>query len=380
MKKTHLLKRWLMAALLALGLSASALAAVPASMKGLMYIGTLDSKLLAIKEDSGDIAAEIQLGGIPRTVVLSTDGTKLHLITTKMQVETVDLVARKVISSFSLADPRTSPRMLRNAGGRSFSGIAVDPSGRYLYTGIQVTVKEIDQYRIDPPQFVTIDLQEKKIAKSIPFPKGYDSGFGFGATYKVSPDGKLLYVFDEDIVSFNLADLKEVDRIPLAKPEYPGASPYRLQAADDPNDEPGTVTTVFTSVDPIVHKETLGLGKLNLATKKVEYAPIGPAFPMVGFMLSPDRKLGYSLMVTRPGANRETQWWVWDINQQKVIKTESVVPRINFRPAMSSDGSMLYLFGGGSTIEIYDAKTLQAKKMVYLNKDSTTQLITVAGR
>ncbi|MEQ1949386.1 MAG: hypothetical protein ABL995_19505 [Bryobacteraceae bacterium] len=380
MKKTHLLKRWLTAALLALGLSASALAAVPASMKGLMYIGTLDSKLLAIKEDSGDIAAEIQLGGIPRTVVLSTDGTKLHIITTKMQVETVDLVARKVISSFSLADPRTSPRMLRNAGGRSFSGLAVDPSGRYLYTGIQVTVKEIDQYRIDPPQFVTIDLQEKKIAKSIPFPKGYDSGFGFGATYKVSPDGKLLYVFDEDIVAFNLSDLKEVDRIPLAKPEYPGASPYRLQAADDPNDEPGTVTTVFTSVDPIVHKETLGLGKLNLATKKVEYAPIGPAFPMVGFMLSPDRKLGYSLMVTRPGANRETQWWVWDINQQKVIKTESVVPRINFRPAMSSDGSMLYLFGGGSTIEIYDAKTLQAKKMVYLNKDSTTQLITVAGR
>ena len=36
---------------------------------------------------------------------------------------------------------------------------------------------------------------------------------------------------------------------------------------------------------------------------------------------------------------------------------------------------MLYLYGGGSTIEIYDAKTLEAKKMVYLNKDSTTNLI-----
>ena len=193
-------------------------------------------------------------------------------------------------------------------------------------------------------------------------------------------DGKLLYVFDEDIVVFNLSDLKEVDRIPLAKPEYPGASPYRLSAGDDPNDDPQIVTTVFTSVDPVVHKETLGLGKLDLMTKKVDYKPIGPAFPMVGFLLSPDRKLGYSLMVTRPGANRETQWWVWDVDQQKVIRTASVTPRINFRPAVSSDGSMLYLYGGGSTIEIYDAKTLEAKKMVYLNKDSTTNLITIAGR
>ena len=55
---------------------------------------------------------------------------------------------------------------------------------------------------------------------------------------------QLLYVFDDDIVVFELATLKEVDRIALAKPEYPGASPYRLQASDDPNDAPGEVTAV----------------------------------------------------------------------------------------------------------------------------------------
>jgi DNA-binding beta-propeller fold protein YncE len=372
--------RFAAAAVAALALSATAFAAVPPSLKGLMYIGTLDQKLLVIKEDSGDIAGEIQLGGIPRTTVLSADGTKVHIITTKMQVETVDLLTRQVITSFPLADPRSSPRMMRNAGGRSFSGIAVDPGGRYLYTGVQVTVKEIDQYRLDPPQFVTIDLQEKKIAKSIPFPKGYDQGFGFGATYKISPDGKLLYVFDDDIVVFDLSDLHEVDRIALAKPEYPGASPYRLAASDDPNDDPEIVTSIFTSVDPIVHKETIGMAKLNLTTHKVEYKPIGPAFPMVGFMLTPDRKLAYSLMVTKAGANRDTEWWVWDVEKQTVIRKAPVTPRINFRPGMSSDGQTLYLFGGGSTIEFWDANTLQAKRMLYLNKDSTTNLITIAGR
>ncbi len=347
--------------------------------KGLMYVGTLDQKLLVINERAGDIVGEIPLGGIPRSAVLSADKTKLHIITTKAQVETVDLVSRKVISSFPLSDGRSTPRMARGAGGRSFSGIAVHPSGRYLYLTMSLTVKEIDHFRTDPPQFVMVDLQEKKIAKAMPFPKGYDQGFGFAASYKISPDGKLLYVFDEDIVVFNLETFKEVDRIALAKPEYPGASPHRLTASDDPNDAPGEVTTVFTTVDPIVHKETLGLGKIDLATRKVKYQPIGPAFPMVGFALTPDRKLGYSLMINRTGANREAEWWVWDIESQKVIKRASVPARISFRLGMSSDGKMLYLYGAGSTIEFFDAATLESKKLLNLNKDTTTNLIVMSG-
>ena len=350
------------------------------SLKGLMYVGTIDHKLLVINEDSGDIVGEIPLGGIPRTTVLSADKTKLHIVTTQMQVETVDLASRQVISSFPLSDGKSSPRMTRGAGGRSFSGLAVDPAGRYLYATMSLTVKEIDQYRTDPPQFVMIDLQDKKIAKSIPFPKGYDQGFGFAATYKISPDGKLLYVFDDDIVVFELATMKEVDRIDLAKPEYPGASPYRLAASDDPNDDPGVVTTVFTSVDPIVHKETMGLAKIDLATHKVDYEPIGPAFPMVGFALTPDRKTGYSLMIERTGGNREAEWWVWDIASHSVTKKVPVPARISFRLGMSSDGKKLYLYGAGSTIEFFDANTLQSTKLLYLNKDTTTNLIVLAGK
>ncbi len=355
-------------------------AAAPASLKGLMYVGTLDHKLLIITEDKGDVVGEIPLDGIPRTTVLSADQTKLHIITTQMQVETVDLAARKVISSFPLSDGKSSPRVTRGAGGRAFSGLAVDPGGRYLYATISLTVKEIDQFRTDPPQFVQIDLQDKKISKAMPFPKGFDDGFGFAASYKISPDGKLLYVFDDDIIVFDLATLKEVDRIPLAAPEFPGASPYRLTANDDPNEAPDEVTNVFTSVDPIVHKETLGLGTINLNTRKVDYRPIGPAFPMIGFLLTPDRKLGYSLMINRTGANREAEWWVWDVPNHTVIKKMAVPARSNGRPGISSDGRKLYFSGGGSTIEFFDAATLQSTKLLYLNKDTTTNLIVMAGK
>ncbi len=370
------MRKMLLTALLGCG---AMLAATPGVPKGVMYVGTLDHKLLMIQESQGEVLGEIPLSGIPRSAVLSTDKTKLYIVTTKVQIETVDLVSRKVISSFSLSDGRSTPRMLRGAGGRNFSGIVVDPDGRHIYLTLSVTVKELDHFRTEPPQFVKVDMVDKKVVKSMPFPKGYDQGFGFASTYKISPDGKLLYVFDDDIVVFEMATFKEVERIPLAKPEYPGASPHRLTVTDDPNDAPNEVTSVFTSVDPFVHKETLGLGKIDLTTRQVKYQAIGPAFPMVGFALTPDRKNGVSLMINRTGGNREAEWWVWDIESQKVIKRAPVPARISFRLGMSSDGKTLYLYGAGSTIEFFDAGTLQSKKLLFLNKDTTTNLIVMAG-
>jgi DNA-binding beta-propeller fold protein YncE len=351
----------------------------------LMYVGTLDKKLLILDENKEAVVGEIQLGGIPRTLALSADKKKLHIVTTLMLLETVDLEAKKVISSFSLSDPRSRVRIQANApnildagNGARFSGIAVDPEGRYLYTTMRNVVKELDQYRIDPPQFVAIDLQEKKIAKAWPFPKDINQGFGFNATYKVSADGKRLYVFQEDILVFDLETFKLIDKIELAQPPFPGASPYRLAASDDPFEAPDSVTSVFTSVDAIVHKGTMGLAKIDLTTRKVDYFPIGPLLPMQQFQLSPDRKFGYSVMPKiSTGGNRESEWWVWDLQNHKVINKKNLDARpTGLRFAVSSDGKKLYFYGN-ATIEVFDAATLESKKVVYLNKDTTTTLITL---
>jgi DNA-binding beta-propeller fold protein YncE len=351
----------------------------------LMYVGTLDKKLLVIDETKEEVIAEIPLGGIPRTTALSFDKKKLYVFTTYMLLETVDLEARKVVSSFSLADPRSRVRIQANApdlvnignNGR-YSGIAVDPHGRYLYTTLRSVVKDIDQFRVNAPQFVAIDLQEQKIAKAWPFPRDMDQGFGFNATYKVSADGKRLYVFQENILVFDLETFQQVDKIDLAQPPYPGASPYRLAANDDPFDAPDTATSVFTSVDSIVRKGTLGLAKIDLATRKVDYFPIGPLLPMNGFQLSPDRKRGYSVMPKiAPGANRSTEWWVWDLDNHKVILKKEFDTRPTFRFAVGGDGKKLYLYGAGSTLEVWDAATLESRKLIYLNRDTTTNLITV---
>lgn len=357
------------------------------SVNGLMYVGTLDKKLLIIDEDKEEVVGEIPLAGVPRNTELSADKKKLYVVSTKMGMEVVDLAARKSKTLLNLSDGRSRPDIfglspdLINPGNfdfEAFSGLAVDPTGHYIYTSMRVTVKDLDEYRIEPMKFVAIDLQNGTIAKSFPFPKEMSQGFDGMVSFKVSPDGKQLFVFGKDILIFDLATFTLVDKIALSKPTYPGASPLRLTVTDDPYDDSTKVTSVFTSVDPIVHKGTLGLATLNLTTREVSYSPIGPAYPMLGFMVTPDRKLGYSVMFSYAGGSRRTEWWVWDLRTHQVIKTQPFESRPTFKFGISSDGKKLYLYGSGSTLEIFDAATLTSRKVMYLNRDITTNLVTLA--
>ena len=371
-------------------LSMAALAAEDSlSRPGLMYIGTLDKKLLVFDEDKQEVVGEIPVAGVPRITALSADQKQLFIVNTRMGLEVVDLVTRKASSVLNLSDGRSRPDVFGlapdlispgNYDFDGFSGLAVDPTGQYLYSSIRVTVKDLDEYRIEPMKFVAIDLHSKTIAKAFPFPKELDQGFGPLSSFKVSPDGKKLFVFSKDILIFDLATFTQIGKIALSKPPYPGATPLRLTVTDDPYDDATKLTSVFTSVDPIVHKGTLGLATLNLLTRDVSYTPIGPALPMIGILVSPNRKLGYSVMFNYAGGNRRTEWWVWDLQTHQVIKTQPFESRPTFRFGLSSDGKKLYLYGSGSTLEIFDASTLASLKLIYLNKDITTNLVTLARK
>jgi len=345
------------------------------SAAGLAYIGTLDKKLLIYDENKEEVIGEIPLQGIPRQTALTRDQSTLVILTADMAVETVDLKARKMTKHFELADGRSKPRMSRGGGG-----MALDPTGHYLYATMRASVRETDYYRMEPVQFVKIDLQAGKIAQSYSFPPEMDQGFGAGSSYKVSPDGKSLYVFDEDLFIYDLATFKEVDRVELSQPEYPGASPYRLTLNDDPNATGNVYTSIFTAVDPIVHKGTLGLATLDLNTRKSTFTPIGAARPSLGFLLAPDHKHGYSIMFAGVGGNRDTEFWSWDLAAHKVIKKMPFEARPTLKFALSGDGKKIYLYGAGSSFEVFDGDTLKSRKLIFLNKDTTTNLVTLAAK
>ncbi len=353
----------------------SLVAQTKSSAAGTAYIGTLDKKLLIYDENKEEVVGEIPLQGIPRQTALTRDQSTLVILTADMAVETVDLKARKMTKHFELADGRSKPRMSRGGGG-----LALDPTGRYMYATMRASVRETDYYRMDPPKFVKIDLQAGKIAQSYTFPPEMDQGFGAGASYKVSPDGKSLYVFDEDLLIYDLATFKEVDRLEIAQPEYPGASPYRLTLNDDPNATDNVYTSIFTAVDPVVHKGTLGLATLDLNTRKSNFIPIGAALPSLGFLISPDHKRGYSIMFSGVGGNRDTEFWSWDLASHKVIKKVPFEARPTLKFGLSGDGKKIYLYGAGASFEVFDGDTLKSRKLIFLNKDTTTNLVTLAAK
>jgi hypothetical protein len=370
---TNFTRRFLCAGLACgLGLTLS-FSPVAAATPHLAYIGTLDKKLLIYDEDKEEVVGEIPLQGIPRQTALTHDQTKLVVMTTQMAVETVDLKARKMLTHFELADGRSRPRMSRGGGG-----LALDPTSHYLYATFRNSVKESDFYKMEPPQFVKIDLQTGKIVQSFSFPANMENGFGAGVGYKVSPDGKSLYVFDEDVIIYDLATFKEVDRIEMSRPDYPGSSPYRLVAENDPNARDNEYTSLFNSIDPVVHKGTLGLATLDLNSRKSTFVPIGVDLPSLGFLLSPDHTRGYSIMFEGLGGNRRTEFWVWDIASHKVIKKAPFEARPTLRFGLSADGKKIYLYGAGSSFEVFDGNTLQSRKLIFLNKDTTTNLVTLA--
>jgi len=338
----------------------------------LMYLGTYPNKVLVIDETQGQIIGEIATQtGIPTGLVLSQDKKKLYVATSKTGIEVVDLATRKIINHFTLSEGNRYVRVF---------GLAPDPQDRYLYATVRVAIKEIDRFNIEKAKFAVIDLNEKKITKTYDFPKEYDQGFGFMASYKVSPDGKLLYVFREDVLIFDLSNFKQVDKIELSKPLYPGMFPIRIGGGDDPNEEPGFVTSVFNATDPVVRRGIFGIARLNLTTKAVDFTPIGPSMPMMGFALTPDRKTGYSVAFFGQGGNRRTEFWVFDVTARKLIKKLEFPSRTRFSFAVGGNGKKLYIYGAGPTIETYDADTLTLQKTLTLDGDITTQLLVLRPR
>ena len=60
------------------------------------------------------------------------------------------------------------------------------------------------------------------------------------------------------------------------------------------NDEPGFYTSLFTVSDPVQHRRMMGIGRVNLAAKSVDFYTLGPSTG-ISFTMAPGRKVAYGL-------------------------------------------------------------------------------------
>jgi hypothetical protein len=341
-----------------------------AASAGTLFLPAYPAHVLVVDEDTRKILDRIPTEiGLPTGAFLSYDRKKIYLTTQDHNgIAVLDLASRKITNHFLL---NNGNRQLR------FRGIAPDPTDKLLYSVVTEVVKLVDRFEIGKPKYAVIDLAQQQVVRTVdmqPGDQGPNMGFSRSGML-ISPDGKYLYQFRNQVVVLNTSDFKVVDRIDLAKPEFPGMTNVGLGGVLEPIHQPGFYTSLFYAEDPNVHRRTFGIAKFDLNTRDFTYDPIGPTMPgMGGLEVSPDGKRGYTIVTSGQHGTRSCEFWAFDLVNHRRAMTEPYDCPTHFRLAISSTGKELYISGSGYTIDIFDSATLKRKTVTDLNND-----ITMAG-
>jgi len=151
-----------------------------------------------------------------------------------------------------------------------------------------------------------------------------------------------------------------------------GMGRFDFGPRDTTYEEPGFYSGIFTNQDPVQNRRTMGIARVNLAGKSVEFWPLGPSHS-VSFSLAPDRKRAYGLFQDIG----RYEFWTFDLEKH------ALGPRTEFsgRPRMalrtSSNGKVLYIYQAGNTIDLYEAATYKFLRTVTLDADTTTELFVI---
>jgi len=331
----------------------------PAGGDQQMYIGTYAGTIQIFDEATETMTGQIKLKtGIPRSLTLSQSRTKFYVLDSTLEkVEIVDIPTRTTLSTFTLSEGAKQVRI---------RGLQVDPLERFLILLTRSAEKKIDRWEIGNITIQFYDLAEKKVTRTIPWPRGEEREF---INIRFSPDGKLLYFFGDDVLILETANFTEVDTWQLSRQIEPGLGRVNFGSVDDFNDDPGYFTGLFTTSDPVQNRRILNLGRVNLVAKSIELTPLGPA-EGVGFAMAADRKKAWGLM-QQIG---RYEFWAFDVTQKKLLSRTPFDGRPRMALRVSSNGRLLYVFQAGATIDVYDAATYKKLRTIEMNADQTTTL------
>ena len=325
----------------------------------LLYIGTYGGNIQIFDEATEKMVDEIKLQtGIPRSLILSADKKRFYVLDSLLEkVEIVDIASRKTVDTFTLSSGPTKTRI---------RSMQVDPLQRFMILLTRSATRKSDRWEISDVALQLYDLQQKKITRDIPWPGGEARE---NVNIRFSPDGKLLYFFGDDVLIVETENFTEVDTWQLSRPIEQGLGRVNFGAVDEINDDPGFFTGLFTVQDPVQNRRIMGIGRVNLVGKSVEFHPIGPS-EGVGFAMAPDRKRAYGLL-QQIG---HYEFWSFDLEQKKLLSRTEFQGRPRMALRVSSNGRLLYVFQAGATIDVYDAATYRYLRTIEMNADQTTNL------
>src|SRR5207237_377102 len=155
-------------------------------------------------------------------------------------------------------------------------------------------------------------LAKRVVTDTIPWPKGEERDF---AQVIFSPNGDLMYFLTgDDVLIYDVNTLKEVDRWDLSRTLFEeGLGRIGFGFPTDIYEEPGFYTGIFRITDPVNRRQLMGVARMDLANRQVDFYTLGPAYA-TSFRLAPGRKKAY-------GIHNEVgnyQFWTFDLEGRRV--------------------------------------------------------------
>jgi DNA-binding beta-propeller fold protein YncE len=349
-----------------------ALACAPA-WAGTLFCGAYPNLILVIDEAQGKVIDKITMEtGLPTSLRLSQDKKKIYVTTNDHSgVEVIDVATHKVVNHFVLNDATTHYRM---------QGGSPDPQGKLIYTNTTQITKKADRYEIGKAKYTIIDLEQKKILKTVDQPTadaagGAAAGGGGGrggGGFEVSPDGKYLYQFGSSVTVLKAEDFSVVEHIQLEQPEAPAVENLGLGGLQEALSDPDRRVSLFNYSDPIVHNRVFGLARFDLNKRKFDFTPMGPSpAGMAQLRVAPDQKEAYTVTSSGDHGNKRCEFWAIDLATSKLARTSEVPCRTRFSFGLSANGRKLYIYGAGYEIEVYDAVSFKREAVWDLGNDMT---------
>jgi hypothetical protein len=331
---------------------------------GTMYIGTYKGEIEIYDEAAEKMVDKIALKtGIPRSITPSPDRTRFYALNSRFEeIEVIDIASRKTIDSFKLSSGNKHVRV---------NNLQPDPGNKYLILMYRTATKLVDRWEIGPPVIQQYDLATHQFTRVIPWPGGDERE---NVNMRLGPDGKHLFLFGEEVTVLETTNFTEVESWPFAAPIEPGLGRINLGPSHDFYDPPGTFTGLFTMQDAVQKRRLMGIGRVDLVNRKVDFQPIGPA-QQVSFAKSPDGKRGYGL-VQEIG---RYEMWTFDLEKPAVLKRTEFEGRPRMAVRVSSNGKLVYVYVAGATVDIWDAATHKYLRTMALGGDQTTELFVVPG-
>jgi len=316
----------------------------PAAGNGTFYISSYKGAILVVDEATGRVTGEIpSQAGIPGfDMTLSGDRSKIYVLdSTGEKVEIFDRAKQASVDMFTLSQGSTKTRI---------SDMAPDPKDRFVVLTIKNYTLKTDRWEVGPSTLVQFDLASKKIARTIPWPKGEERE---GAGVLFSPDGSLMYLIGEDVLIYETTNFTEVDRWDVSRPIEMGAGRVSFGGFDPFTDEPGFFTGLLTMQDPLQNRRIMGIGRIDLLGKK----------------------RGYGVMQDIG----EYELWTFDLENYRLLSRTPFQGRPRMTVKVSTSGNLLYIYQAGNTIDVYEAATFRHLRTLTFDADMTNLLLVPPG-